>query len=97
MVTETLKENSKEISTKARNFLQIAIIKELNMSLEDSINQAKWLSENAKNIAKLIDDPENIEVRDLINSGEYNEAAKFVIKALSLKNEGGSEREPVSV
>lgn len=86
MAIETIKQNTDRIPLKERNVLQSVIMTKMGVARGDIKAQEEWskkyILSGGNMISKIIDDPENLEIRNNILSGKFDVAAELVIKKL---------------
>jgi len=81
-------ENPEHILGKERTQFQLALIESMLGEKLETGNQEQeskvmdWINHYAQKTADIIDNPSNKEIRELIMSGDYNEASTILMKAL---------------
>jgi hypothetical protein len=80
--------NLEHIPGKERTQFQLALIESMLGEKLETGNQEQeskvmdWINHYAQKTADIIDNPNNKEIRELIMSGDYNEASTILMKAL---------------
>jgi hypothetical protein len=69
------------IPLEQRNIFQIFLMGELGVKHGDYKSQENWVK-NAKEISNIIDDEENVEIRNFIMRGKNKEASDLIINKL---------------